>query len=211
MTTILATGFGPFPGAPENPSGELIKHLLIESLELDLGGARMVFGTLPASWRELDDGWRALLSRSRPDMALHLGYSPHSPGFELEASSHNRAGGKPDGRGDGGPGGAIEKDGEDRLDSPFDLPRLAEALRTNGHKAEISQDCGDYLCNYLYYRSLSRPLPALFVHIPAINIDGRIIPPGHAGSNILELDQAMAGVRLTGYEMASFFKQNALA
>jgi pyroglutamyl-peptidase len=50
---------------------------------------------------------------------------------------------------------------------------IASALQAKGTPAQVSNSAGDYLCNYLYYRSLAHletlhnPPRAGFLHIPA--------------------------------------------
>jgi pyrrolidone-carboxylate peptidase len=58
------------------------------------------------------------------------------------------------------------------------VPRLAATLRENGVPANSSAHAGSYLCNFLYYHSLSWAMSRdaaaqmLFVHIPVARSEG---------------------------------------
>jgi pyroglutamyl-peptidase len=72
----------------------------------------------------------------------------------------------------------IHVDGPARLDSLVHVPRLATALRESGVPANSSAHAGSYLCNFLYYHSLSwasshdTVTNVLFVHIPLARSQG---------------------------------------
>jgi pyroglutamyl-peptidase len=55
---------------------------------------------------------------------------------------------------------------------------MAEAIRSEGLPVEISEDAGDYLCNYVFYRLLTELAAtpsgpsAAFLHIPPVAAAG---------------------------------------
>jgi len=58
------------------------------------------------------------------------------------------------------------------------------------------------LCNKLYFLSLARDLPALFVHIPALQTADGLFPRSHEGNNILTIAQAIEGLTIMARIMA---------
>ena len=48
----------------------------------------------------------------------------------------------------------------------------AQALLAAGLEASVSEDAGRFVCNHVAYVAYSQPVPALFIHVPALR------PPG---------------------------------
>ena len=63
-TTILLTGFGPFPGAPVNPTGPLVEALARR--HGDLRGIRRIAHVFETSYTAVDRDLPALLARGTP-------------------------------------------------------------------------------------------------------------------------------------------------
>ena len=170
-TKVLLTGFGPFPGAPENPSAWLAETLASSALarrrEVSLDAE-----ILPTEWAAVSARAPRLLETLKPQLMLHFGLSPPASSFRIERSAHNRILPRADAAGALPGRGSIIPAGRDRLDSLFPTDRLAAHLRQNGIAAAASRSAGRYLCNFLYYLSLDwarrQPTPchAVFVHIP---------------------------------------------
>jgi pyroglutamyl-peptidase len=170
---VLLTGFGPFPGVPENPSG-----WLAETLAATTGGHGFEpHGTvLPTEWAAVAALAPRLHAELQPLVTIHFGVSARATGLRLERTAHNRAepradacGAKPDCQ-------TVSRDGAARIETRLPVTALAAQLRAQGHDARVSQSCGRYLCNYLYYHSLARTGreggDALFVHVPLTRAQG---------------------------------------
>jgi len=162
---VLLTGFGPFPGVAENPSGWLVEALAAQgSTDCDIH--RRVLPTLTPR----------LHADQQPHVMIHFGVSSRAQGLRIERSAHNRAASRADARGALPATPAISPQGAMRLDSGLPVTALAAHLRANGHAAAASRSCGRYLCNFLYYRSLEWARPnggdALFVHVPLTHAQG---------------------------------------
>lgn len=113
------------------------------------------------------DAFIASLDTSSFDTLLMLGVAGSSDSFRLERVARNVTGPTPDVRGIVLPAGAID----DAV--PGDLPTtLWDKPLPEGFDGVFSDDAGDYLCNYLYFRALQR-LPARrvgFLHVPPIEV-----------------------------------------
>ncbi len=170
QTKVLLTGFGPFPGAPENPSAWLAETLASSPLarrpEVSLHAE-----VLPTEWAAVSARAPRLLETLKPQLILHFGLSRRARSFRIERSAHNRILPRADAAGAlPGRGSHPRRARPARLLFPAD--RLAAHLRQNGVAAAASRSAGRYLCNFLYYLSLDwarrQPTPchAVFVHIP---------------------------------------------
>ncbi len=170
---VLLTGFGPFPGVAENPSGWLAEALAGRKTahDVDLHGH-----ILPTEWDAVAAHATGLHQGLQPHVMIHFGVSPQAQGLRIERSAHNQAARRHDasGRLPGAP--AISTTGAARLDTGLPVIAIAAHLRAQGHAASASGSCGRYLCNFLYYRSLewakAQGREALFVHVPLTHAQG---------------------------------------
>ena len=174
---ILVTGFGPFPGMPENVSGRLARELAIGTLGETLGG-RIEAHALPTVWAEVARLAPALLEATRPRLVLHLGVSRRARGFRIERRAQNLAEPKLDARGSFPFSATVLDGGPSAFATRLSAPRIARYLRSHGLPATASSSCGTYLCNFLYYLSLdwaarqAMSCDVCFVHVPPAPSDG---------------------------------------
>ncbi len=169
---VLLTGFGPFPGVPENPSGWLAEALAARGApNYDVHGH-----VLPTEWEALAALTPHLHESLQPHVMIHFGVSPGANGLRIERTAHNRAEPRADACGVKPASNTIVSDGAARLETGLPVTALAAHLRAQGHAARASRSCGRYLCNFLYYRSLERTEreggDALFVHVPLTRAQG---------------------------------------
>lgn len=185
---ILITGFGPFPGAPVNPTEALIARLdaapdqLATLGELQTEVLEVTYGSVPTRLATLGESFA-------PDIAIHFGLSARAHGFTLERLARNEiARDRPDNAG-GQPESAEITPGGQAFASTLPLAAMAAGLEAAGLPRSWSDDAGGYLCNYLFYLACSpdfsdfRPRMAGFIHVPPIG-DG----PGR-----LSLDEMVKG------------------
>jgi pyroglutamyl-peptidase len=165
MRTILITGFGPFPGAPTNPTMRVARHLGAVR-RMRFAGLRRVVRILPTTWAMLDS-LPQYVSHIRPDAVLMFGLASRRRRITPEARALNRA-------------GPLRRDAEgalpaDRVLRPgapairaggVDAVRMTAAMRRAGLPAAVSRDAGDYLCNALFHRMSEQGRPCIFVHMP---------------------------------------------
>lgn len=168
---VLLTGFGPFPGVPDNPSAWLVETLAEQRPTLDF---ELHARVLPTAWtaaRLMPQLYETL----QPHVMIHFGVSQRARTFRIERSAHNRAALRQDAEGVMPSGRMVVPEGPDRFDTKLPAPTLAAHLRACGLAAVPSRSAGSYLCNYLYYHSLDwvrrqpEPRLALFVHIPPLS------------------------------------------
>ncbi len=168
---VVIAGFGPFPGAPSNPSGHLATALARRRRPA-LAGAEITSHVFATAYAAVDRDLPKLLAQ-KPDVVLIFGLAGRRREVCIETRARNvRSILFPDMHGYYPGDRAIEagQAGALRGNAPF--PRLLAALRRTALPARLSRDAGAYLCNYVYWRALQgvrdgRPL-VQFVHIPSV-------------------------------------------
>jgi pyroglutamyl-peptidase len=168
---VLITGFGPFPGAPFNPSAALASALARRRRPAFAGTERAVhvFATTYAS---VDRDLPKLL-KQKPDIVLMFGVAGRRHQLCIETRARNAVSLLfPDADRHRPRHGVIKLRGPTALTGNAPFARLAGATGTR-----LSHDAGRYLCNYVYWRGLervrgTRPL-VQFVHIPPVSTKPR--------------------------------------
>ena len=168
MTRVLLTGFGPFPGTPDNASAWLVASLAASSR----ADTEVHAEVLPTEWTAVSHHAPRLLDTVAPHVALHFGVSPRATAFRIERFAHNATMARVDAAGAVPQSPGIVAVGAERLSTTVDAGELSRRLTARGLRATPSGCAGRYLCNYLYYLSLQwaarQPAPCMvaFVHIP---------------------------------------------
>lgn len=181
MTTILVTGFGPYPGAPYNPTGPLVRAL---ARHAQRGSARIVGHVFTTSYAAVDRDLPKLIKAYRPDALLMFGLAPRTRFIRIETRARNSVAITPDAA-RGNYRRLIAADAPFTRAMPVPAARLAAALARLAVPARLSHDAGRYLCNYLSWRAAefsgtkSGPRVAAFVHIPLVRRDPA--PAGRRG------------------------------
>jgi pyroglutamyl-peptidase len=168
---LLVTGFGPFPGAPFNPTEPLVARLLRlrrpALSEVDLAGH-----IFPVTYRDVDRELPELLASHRPDALLMFGLATRTAHVRIETRIRNAVTMlRPDAGRTTPRKGSIAGDNDAVMFGPHTDKLLRAALAT-GIDARLSRDAGSYLCNYLSWRAIEAtrrdggPRLAAFVHIP---------------------------------------------
>jgi pyroglutamyl-peptidase len=86
--TILVTGFGPFPGAPFNPTGPLVERLA-RLRRLALANEKFVLHIFPTSYAAVDRDLAKLIERHKPDALLMFGLAPRARTLRIETRARN--------------------------------------------------------------------------------------------------------------------------
>lgn len=172
--TILVTGFGPFPGAPFNPTGALVQHLT--------GIRRPAFATVrcvghvfPTSYAILDEDFPALLRQHRPDVVLMFGLASRTRHLRVETVARNiLSASRPDVTGTRPIRARLAAGKTTTLRTGAPCAELLQAARSARVRAVLSRDAGRYLCNALYWRALEAvalpdsPRLAVFIHVSKV-------------------------------------------
>jgi pyroglutamyl-peptidase len=172
--TILLTGFGPFPGAPFNPTGALVTALAQRRYP-GLRHVRRIAHVFASSYAAVDRELPALLTRERPDALVMFGLASRSRHIRIETRGRNLLTTVvPDASGHLPTTHMITPDARATLSLRVPAQMLVAAARRTGIAAALSHDAGSYLCNYLCWRAgeaLERdgvPRLIAFVHVPKV-------------------------------------------
>jgi len=169
--TILITGFGPFPGAPFNPTERLALEL---AQRRHPAFVRRVAHVFRVSYDAVDRELPALLERERPDVLVMFGLAGCTRQRRIETRARNALTRAVPDVGGHLPGSAsIVPGGPDALPLRVPAQRLLVAARSAGVPAALSRDAGRYLCNYLCWRAAEAaragaPRLTAFVHVPGL-------------------------------------------
>jgi pyroglutamyl-peptidase len=170
---ILITGFGPFPGAPFNPTEPLVARLLrlrrpaLDDIEL----SGHIF---PVTYQDVDRQLPELLASRRPHALLMFGLAARTPFLRIESRARNAITRLwPDAGHARLHKGSISGNSDAQAFGPH-TARLLRAAAATGIDARASRDAGSYLCNYLSWRAIETtrrengPRLAAFVHVPLL-------------------------------------------
>lgn len=150
----LVTGFGPFAATADNPSA--------------LVAARMglPYEVLGVSYLAVDE-WHKRIQKNPPEVIVHLGYAKGTH-LRFERIAKNQVGAVPDVCGVAFPDEIVHG----AKSKPGNLWRAEVEAHWDPTNTQWSDDAGTYLCNYIYYQSLTK-LPATmvgFVHVPDLDV-----------------------------------------
>ena len=172
---ILVIGFGPFPGAPTNPSTEVALSLAHSKRAARLARVRAM--AVPTVYAEIAK-FPGLIAKEKTYAVLMFGLARRARALRIETRGKNRA-------------SLLHPDAAGRKGKRVLVPRAARTLpvtapgrgllaaaRAAGAKARLSSDAGDYICNAALFYALhaserkNAPLVA-FVHIPLPSAHGK--------------------------------------
>jgi pyroglutamyl-peptidase len=172
--TVLITGFGPFPGAPFNPTQALVNRLGVRRRPA-LADVNLITHVFRTRYAAVDEELPSLIARYRPDVLLMFGLAARTRDLRIETRARNAVSALvPDA------GGRNVKNNRIRAGQPATLAgrapfqKLVSAARATRVPARLSRNAGSYLCNYLYWRGCEAtaghatiPIVA-FVHVPLV-------------------------------------------
>ncbi len=190
---LLITGFGPFPGFAENPSGIVVQRIADEGWAPD--GATLETDIIPVRWAGAPEAMAERVKASGCDGVLMIGVAGKAKTFRVEMRAQNRVGrSRKDAEGKAWSGEKILPVGPAVARATAPVADMVRAIQRAGYPAEASSDAGDYLCNFTLYRLLVETAawawtPAAgFLHVPTkIVREGKDAP--------LELDDIERAVK----------------
>jgi pyroglutamyl-peptidase len=170
---ILITGFGPFPGAPYNPTMPLVKRLT-QLRRPALADVELIGHIFHVTYSTVDRELPELIARHRPQALLSFGLADRTAHVRVETRARNAVTTTfPDADRHRARKGSIAPGADASMFGPHTSKLLRMAVGT-GIDARASRDAGSYLCNYLSWRAIEAtdkdngPALAAFVHVPLI-------------------------------------------
>jgi pyroglutamyl-peptidase len=170
---ILLTGFGPFPGAPFNPTEPLVARL-VRLRRPAFSDVELSGHIFPVTYTAVDRQLPKLLAEHRPQALLMFGLASRTPHVRIETRARNAVTTLwPDAGHARARKGSIDGGADALMFGPHTAKLLGAAVRT-GVDARASRDAGSYLCNYLSWRAIEAtggnhgPHLAAFIHVPLV-------------------------------------------
>ena len=149
----LITGFGPFPGAPHNPTMPLVARLL-RLRRPAFRDVEFLGHIFPVTYKAVDRELPQLLAKHRPHALLMFGLASRTSYVRVETRARNAVTMLwPDADHTRVRKGSIAGDADAKMFGPHTAKLLRAAVGTSVD-ARASRDAGSYLCNYLSWRAL---------------------------------------------------------
>ena len=187
MPSVLITGFGPFPGAPVNPTEQIVRNF---ARMKRLRGHKLATHVFATSYAAVDRNLPRLIAKHRPRALIMFGLAANTPHIRIETLAHNDVSRQHvDVTGKKPKGSAIRPSRAAALRGRAPFTQLVNAARAAGVKAQRSEDAGRYVCNYVYWRAIEAaqkpggPKRVVFVHVPELR-SGKV-PGGLVGLHLL--------------------------
>lgn len=165
---VLITGFEPYWDYPENSSWAVAEKVTAcGMLDVDIVAEQM-----PVSFERVATAIRNAVEKHRPDLIIMLGQSGGSDRVKLERVALNMMDSKlADNDGVIPNEELINTNTPTALFTNMPIKSLRTAIEEQGVAVKISNSCGLYVCNRLYYEVLllcqEQPqIRAIFVHLP---------------------------------------------
>ena len=170
---ILITGFGPFPGAPCNPTQPLVARLLRlrrpAFSDVELSGH-----IFPVTYSAVDRELPELVAKHRSQALLMFGLANRTPYLRIETRARNAV-------------TMLWPDADHARLRKGSIAGKADAMMFGPHTAKLLRaadatgiargpriDAGSYLCNYLSWHAIEStcrdngPRLAAFIHVPPL-------------------------------------------
>ena len=165
---ILITGFEPFGEYTENSSWVVANKVATQNTF----GIDIALELMPVSFRSVAKTLRTAATRHNPDLLIMLGQAGSSDKVRLERIAINMM----DAR-NADNDGFIPDEEPINTETPValftntDIKQLYNAIVEQSIPVKISNSCGLYVCNRIYYEALMlcneiNKMKAIFVHLP---------------------------------------------
>ena len=156
---ILLTAFGPFENVANNPS-----QLVIDDIKKKFENPLITYKILDVSY----DAVNVFLDEldAKFDLIIHTGVAYNNIKTRIEVLAKNKSNGK-DVLGSEPDNDWIFENGVD-LQTTFPKNLINSLMLNYENDVVISDDAGAYLCNYIYYKSLTKfnkKIPVIFIHV----------------------------------------------
>jgi len=174
MIRILITGFGPFPGAPFNPTQRLVPRL-VKLRRPALADVERIGHVFPVTYAAVDRQLPDLIAGYHPDALLMFGLASRTPYLRVETRARNVISQLwPDADHTAIFSRTIDAGAPAAKRFGAHTSKLFRAAQATGVFVRPSLSAGSYLCNYLSWRAIeaaehgNSPRLAAFIHVPPV-------------------------------------------
>ncbi|WP_447644026.1 pyroglutamyl-peptidase I [Nocardioides zeae] len=165
--TVLVTGFAPFAGDPDNPSGDVLP-LLVDAWTRP---EPLVTAVLPVVFGAAGDRVAELVAAHRPTLVVALGLAGGRSGVTPERVAVNLDDARiPDNAGARPCDLPVVAGAPAAYFSTLPVKAATAALRAAGVPADLSHTAGSFVCNHVFFRLqhllAGSDVRSGFVHVP---------------------------------------------
>lgn len=165
--TVLVTGFAPFAGDPDNPSGDVLPLLKAAWTRPE----PLVTAVLPVVFGAAGDRVAELVDAHRPSLVVALGLAGGRPGVTPERVAVNLDDARiPDNAGARPCDLPVVAGAPAAYFSTLPVKAATAALRGAGVPADLSHTAGSFVCNHVFFRLqhllAGSDVRSGFVHVP---------------------------------------------
>ncbi len=161
---ILISGFKPFLGESLNPSERLVQ-------EIQKNKTTISTVILPVEFQSAFHHLQSKIEVVRPDIVIMLGQAAGRKNICLEKIALNwRQSNQPDESGYIPETAMINSASELALMTSYPVDSVYAELKKQGYPVEISFSAGTYVCNDLYFKTLTEfpNIKSVFIHVPLL-------------------------------------------
>ena len=190
---VLITGFEPYWDYPDNSSWEVAKKVTA----CGISGVDIVVEQMPVSFERVPIALRKVVKEYCPDLIHMLGQSAGSDRVKLERVALNLMDSKhADNDGVIHNEISINPDTPTALFTNMPIKSLCNAIERRRVEVKISNSCGLYVCNRLYYEALllcmeQSHMKAVFVHLPIY--EGQL--SAKTGKSFMSIDDMVRAIQ----------------
>lgn len=177
---VYLTGFGPFRNFTHNPSEELVLSIIRNQSKFNTQKSSLVSAdiyevntcfvnnNLMILHKKIEDDNDKSNNTNTLNILIHFGLYAIANDFNIECQATNYIK-------DEYQACPITHDTQLCLNTILDYESLISKLKSKGQQCTLSHNAGTYLCNYIYFLSLSHFIKhnnviVLFIHIPQFSI-----------------------------------------
>jgi pyroglutamyl-peptidase len=196
---VLMSGFEPFGGYATNPSMDAIAPLheqIVAGLDVRTIELEVSWST---SWEDLE----AEIERLHADIVIGTGMS-ETDAMRFETAGRNLAKGA-DNDGVSMDSVPVIEGGPDTVPATLPIAEMAAAMEQGGYATLVSDNAGDYLCNWVFYNlstyaanEAGREIVVGFIHVPPAPYSGTFTVAGITSAHGLGLSALSAWLESGG-------------
>ena len=191
---VLLTGFEPYGKYVENSSWATAQHVVAQGVM----GVELFLKRMPVSFHRVVAELSTAVDEVHPDLIVMLGQAALSDKVRLERIAINMMDSKK------GDNDGVVPDEEliyphesTALLTKLPIKNMCASIAERGIPVVVSNTCGLYVCNRLYYEALrlcehAPKMKAIFVHVPLYK--GQIGVPDNLGMDLHEMAGAVKAV-----------------
>ena len=192
MAKILLTGFEPYLDYPDNSSWVVAEKVTTCGVD----GVDLAIEQMPVSFSRVREASLEAVKRHSPNIIIMLGQSGASDRVKLERVALNMMDSKlPDNDGYTPNEEPINIETPTALFTNTPIKSLCTAIKEQDISVKISNSCGLYVCNRLYYETLmlckEYHMKAIFVHLPLYEGQPSVKP----NKNTMPLDDMVKAIQ----------------